>query len=99
MADVEKKLDAILLYLKSQNDSLRVISQHLDTIDAEMKMISQSQRHIGKRQAALEDHYAEQAGSCTSVMSKLGNRLTSIEQQLSPIPTLFIDTDKAGDGK
>jgi DNA repair ATPase RecN len=94
----DEKLDAILEYLKKQGAALTTIGRRLDTIDAEMKMISEAQRRIGKRQSSLEDHYAEQAGSCQGVMAKLHDRITGLEQQISPIPRAF-DPDKTDGGE
>ena len=99
MADVDKKLDAILDYLQRQGNALTSISKRLDTIDAEMKLIGEAQKRIQKRQSSLEDHYAEQAGSCQGVMSKLGDRITNLEQQISPIPAPFVETDGADGGE
>jgi len=99
MSGSDEKLDQILGYVKDQNTVLRTIVKRLDMLDAEIKMISDSQAAINKRHAALETQYTNQADSCTSVMSRLGDRVKNLEQQISPIPEIF-DPDKAdGDGR
>jgi len=88
-----EKLDAILIYLQKQGAALQMISGRLDTIDAEMKLVGDSQRRISMRQADLEAHYAEQAGSCAGMMKRMEVRITKLEQQMTPIPVPYDPDD------
>lgn len=87
----EEKLDQILKHLVKQGAALGTISKRLYTIEAQIKLSSQQWKRLSKRQADLEEHYASQAGDCSGIMTRLADRITSLEDVMTPIPTPFKD--------
>lgn len=97
MADSDSKLDQILNHLMSQGEALGSIVKRLDTIEAEVRLANQQAKRVNRRQSDLEEHYASQAGDCTGMFTRLADRLTALEQKLTPIPKPF-DPDPEGNG-
>jgi chromosome segregation ATPase len=94
----ESKLDQILGHLVKQGAALGTISKRLDTIEAQIKLANQQNQRLSKRQADLEEHFANQAGDCSGVMTRLADRINSLEAMLTPIPTSFDDSDPDKNG-
>ena len=97
--DTEAKLDQILGYLVKQGAALGTISKRLNTIDDQMKLANLQWRRLSKRQADLEEHFTNQAGDCSGIMTRLADRITSMEEMITPIPKPFKgDPDPDGNG-
>jgi len=97
-SDTESKLDQILGHLVKQGAALGTISKRLDTIEAQVKLSNEQWKRLIKRQADLEEHFANQAGDCSGIMTRLSDRISSMEQMITPIPPPFEDDDPDENG-
>lgn len=96
--EVEEKLDQILGHLLKQGSALGSIDKRLDTIEAQIKLANQQNQRVGKRQADLEEHFVNQAGDYSSMFARLADRITCLENMVTPIPRPFADPDPDGNG-
>jgi hypothetical protein len=89
----ESKLDQILGHLVKQGAALGTIVKRLDTIEAQVKLANQQGQRLSRRQSDLEEHFANQAGDCSGLMTRLADRLNSLESMMTPVPSPFVDDD------
>lgn len=96
--NIESKLDQILGHLVKQGAALGTITKRLDTIEAQINLSNQQWKRLSKRQADLEEHFTNQAGDCSGVMTRLADRINSLESMMTPIPKPFKNDDPEKNG-
>lgn len=95
---MEEKLDQILNHLVTQGAALGSISKRLNTIEAQIKLANQQNQRVSMRQSDLEEHFTNHAGDCAGMFTRLADRITALEQMVTPIPRPFVDPD-SDDGR
>jgi hypothetical protein len=93
--------------LEENRDAMVVLSHRMDSFGIELSGIGDTLQAIARRQSDLEAMSEKRRVTCGQVMQSLTNRITFLENELTPIPQkltaeqiaeLYMEQDPPGNG-